>query len=196
MGDKKFVHAAKTFGVTVTPQQAAIAVNRYRNKFPLVQQSWYKLTNAARMAIQNPGTEVPCFKVKFLFDGSTLWTILPSGRKLCYPEACIKDGDIQYMSTNAKTTQWCTHRLTPSQNIENIIQAMAADILEYGLINVDEMLPDHETIGHVHDEILTLVPEDYPQALGYLVDVMCLIPSWAKGLPLFAEGYIQRRFKK
>ena len=203
MGFKRFKEAAKSFGVYIELPEANLAVTKYRRKFPKVQKVWYELTNAARLAIQRPKTKIPCHKVHFLFDGKTLWTILPSGRMLCYPEACIKDGDIQYYSTHSKSGQWVAHRLTPSQNIENIIQAIAADILELSITNIDTDLKTHKHIGHVHDENITLVLDNLVHsgteecdALPQLIKLMCRDIDWAPGLPLFAKGYIAKRFKK
>lgn len=196
MGFKRFKEAAKTFGVFVELPEANLAVSKYRLKFPKVQKVWYELTNAARLAILRPNTKVPCHKVWFYFDGKSLWTELPSGRKLHYPEACIKEGDVQYYSADAKSGQWCAHRLTPSQNIENIIQAIAADILELSITNIDTDLKTHEHIGHVHDENITLVDDTVKDPLEALVEVMCRPIKWAPGLPLFAEGYVAKRFRK
>jgi DNA polymerase len=196
MGFKRFQQAAKSFGLNLSLPEANLAVTKYRLKFPKVVKVWYELTNAARLAIHRPKTRIPCHKVWFMFDGKSLWTELPSGRMLHYPEACIKEGDIQYYSTNAKTHQWEAQRLTPSQNIENIIQAIAADILERSIINIAADLPTHEHIGHVHDENITLVNDDVVEPLESLIEVMCRPIEWAKGLPLFAEGYMAKRFKK
>lgn len=196
MGFKRFKEAAKSFGVTVDLPTANLAVNKYRQKFPKVQQSWFQLSTAARKAMNNPNKEMPCLRVFYMFDGTHLWLTLPSGRKICYPFAHFKEGDIQYYGISSLTKQWTTQRLTPSINIENIIQGAAVDILEHSVIGIEEQLPRHEHIGHIHDENITLVDEDHDTALTELIDVMVQLPDWAKGLPLFAEGYLSKRFKK
>jgi len=197
MGYRRFKEAAKTFGVTVTLSEANLAVSKYRNKFKKVVETWYKLQGAAYTAMQNKDVRVPSLKVEYLYDGKYLWTILPSGRRLCYPDATFKEGDIQYKTVNSRTKQWTYQRLNLSQNIENIIQAIAADILETSVLAIDEEL-QHEHIGHVHDENITLVTDEHAEngALNELIEVMCRVPFWAEGLPLFAEGYIAQRFRK
>ena len=190
MGYKRFQQAAKTFGVEVNLPEANRAIRAYRAKYPLVQRMWYRLTNAAKLAVLNPGQNCECGAVSFQYTKGSLWTTLPSGRKLHYPEACIKEGDVQYKGV--RNNQWTTMRLTPSQNIENIIQAMAVDILEDALVRLN----DHfRIIFHVHDEIVTETDKG-ANRLDELVEIMCTLPDWATGLPLFAEGYIAERFKK
>lgn len=196
MGFKRFKEAAKSFGVNIELPMANIAVSKYRQKFPGVQKSWYSMINMARAAIKNPGKEYPCLKVVWCFTGHSLWMRLPSGREICYPGACIKEGDIQFYGVNGTTKQWCYLRLTPSIAIENAIQGIAVDILESALDRCEDVLDTHSIIGHVHDEIITLVHESIKDPLEVLVEAMCIIPPWAEGLPLFAEGYVERRFKK
>jgi len=83
--------------------------------------------------------------------------------------------------------------------MENIIQAIAADILNDGLIRVDED-DSYEIIGHVHDEIITLISaidEDWEQKqLEDMIEMMCTPPVWGANIPLFAEGYTSDRYRK
>ena len=195
MGFRRFKEAAKSFGVFVELPEANIAVDKYRRKFPLVQKSWYSMIKMARYAIKNPNQEVPCLKITWRFDGYNLWMKLPSGREINYPGACIKEGDIQFMGVNGTTKQWCYLRLTPSIAIENAIQGIAVDVLEGSLEHIEDQL-GHEVIGHVHDEIITLVSDSQILPLAALIHHMCKVPDWAPGLPLSAEGYVERRFKK
>jgi DNA polymerase len=193
MGHRRFKEAAKSFNLDISLPEANRAVNKYRQRFPKVVKAWSQLTNSAKRAILNPGTSVPCLKVSFYYENGSLWTTLPSGRKLHYPEACIKEGDVQYKGI--RNSQWTTMRLTPMQNIENVIQAIAADILEEAVMRIDDEWA-YDLLFHVHDEIVTEIDETCPGLLDSMIDLMCQLPEWAEGLPLFAEGYVAERFKK
>jgi DNA polymerase len=49
----------------------------------------------------------------------------------------------------------------------------------------------------IHDEILCEVKEEEAEAmLAKITDIMCQGPEWSEGLPINAEGYISRRYKK
>jgi len=73
---------------------------------------------------------------------------------------------------------------------ENIVQALAR------IVVAEQMLFIEKTFGYkvatmTHDEIVLMVPErEAPLALERLLVVMKMAPSWAKGLPLSAEGGI------
>lgn len=195
MGYRRFMEAAKTFGLSIDLPTANRAVTAYRAKYQSVVSAWYKLASTAKTALSQPGREMHAHRCVFQKVGTSLWLTLPSGRKLHYPMARVTDDGIAYWGVNATTKQWSEQRLIPGQIMENIIQAAAADILNHAVINVYLDI-EFEMIGHVHDEIITLTYEAKPSAEKHLVDIMCQKPDWATDLPLFAEGYEARRFKK
>ena len=51
---------------------------------------------------------------------------------------------------------------------------------------------------HVHDEIAAEIPKDgnEEKTLQIMSEAMCSAPSWAKGIPLRAAGYITDYYKK
>jgi DNA polymerase len=72
--------------------------------------------------------------------------------------------------------------------IENIVQAMARDILREGLMRAKKF--GFTIIGHVHDEIIC---EEDIGSTRYTLDNLkaCMIKAikWAFGMPLNAAGF-------
>lgn len=64
-------------------------VDGWRAKHPAIVKSWYDLQDAAIMAVSQPGTVLPCCKVRYLCSKGFLWCQLPSGRVMAYPQPRI-----------------------------------------------------------------------------------------------------------
>ena len=77
--------------------------------------------------------------------------------------------------------------------VENIIQALARDLLVFGMLQAEEA--GYKMIGSVHDEGIAEMPEGYDDFDRYC-DALCTLPEWAMGLPLRADGYIGKRYRK
>lgn len=133
---------------------------------------------------------------------------LPSGRVLSYPGIGIsvekqvdEDDDrteyrerIRYMGENQTTRQWGKQYTYGGKLAENITQALCRDLLAVALVRVDaEGWP---IILHVHDEIVTEVPNEPEYSVAKLEEMMCALPSWAAGFPLAAEGAELMRYAK
>ena len=73
-------------------------------------------------------------------------------------------------------------------------QAAAADILMHSLLA--KSLQKY-IVGHIHDEIILEVPDHlvghYKEQLEQ--EMICL-PTWAEGLPIAAEVWAGKRYKK
>ncbi|EPN5572176.1 DNA polymerase [Salmonella enterica subsp. enterica serovar Montevideo] len=133
---------------------------------------------------------------------------LPSGRVLSYPGIGISvekqvDGDddrteyrerIRYMGENQTTRQWGKQYTYGGKLAENVTQALCRDLLAYALVNVDAA--GWPIILHVHDEIVTEVPNEPEYNVAKLEEMMCALPSWAAGFPLAAEGAELMRYAK
>ena len=76
----------------------------------------------------------------------------------------------------------------PGKLCENIIQAIARDLLVEGLMQANED-PALEIVGHVHDEILALADVGDDGALDRLMDAMRRMPAWAEDAPVGAAGW-------
>ncbi len=125
---------------------------------------------------------------------------LPSGGRLYYPNARLentnrfgRDQLTMCYETLGAGNQWMTADTWGGKLTENLDQALAREILAHSLVNVSEArLP---IVLHVHDEIVTLEKENEANC-DRLVQLMCDLPSWAKGWPIRAEGWIGKRYRK
>ena len=79
-------------------------------------------------------------------------------------------------------------------NCENLTQAAARDVLLTGLFNA--RAAGFEIVGHVHDEIITVVPDGSSLTHETLEACMARNPEWCKDLPLAAAGYTGIFYKK
>lgn len=77
---------------------------------------------------------------------------------------------------------------------ENVVQAIARDLLAHGIVLAERA--GYPVIGHVHDEIITEVPRGFDPGAKRFEKLICNLPAWADGLPLGSSGYSGNRLKK
>ena len=120
---------------------------------------------------------------------------LPSGRTLCYPRVSIgierNDGwrgdheIIEYEGTNQTTKKWGKIRTYGGKLTENVVQAIARDIL--GIVILRARKAGLPVVFHIHDEI---VVEAAPGQTLEQVEALFSKPiSWCTDLPLKGAGY-------
>jgi DNA polymerase len=79
--------------------------------------------------------------------------------------------------------------------VENIVQAIARDILADSLKKLDKA--GYDIVMHVHDEAVAEIPKfEAEKNLEQMCAIMGEPISWAEGLPLGADGYITDYYKK
>lgn len=195
----------------------------YRASSPAIDQIAYDLDNAIKSALRSPGTSYSVARCTIWFADGCLIIQLPSGRRLLYfgaklqSEARVdpetnKETRSEYVSYMvARGKSWFRIRAWSGLFVENIVQAIANDILRAAMLRVDRFcwgipaiatflrtLPlDEQTaiVLTVHDEIVIEVPigtitlETY---LGILTEHI----QWSNGLPLAAEGWVGPRYGK
>jgi DNA polymerase len=231
---------ADAMGVKMTAEEAERAVSIFRTKYSEVKQYWRALEDSALAAVRNPGHRYPVGQVTFLCTGkSMLRILLPSGRALHYlfPEIVQKEitytdkksgkqktivkDTLTFAGKDQETRQWVRKSTYGGHLTENLCQAISRDILLEGMKRAEAM--GFEVVGHVHDEIITLVDEDSTLSYHDLEQAMATVPEWAAAgevrimaggeawngdenepfetiswdaLPLGAEGYEDDHYRK
>ncbi len=94
---------------------------------------------------------------------------------------------------SAKNGQFIQHSTYGGSLVENITQAIARDLLAWAMMRFEKH--GLKIVMHVHDEIVVEAPEGSVD-LNHALDLMKITPFWAGGLPLAADGWIAKRFKK
>ena len=210
-----FQTMAHTYGVKVPDEQAEEIKTAWRDSNPNIVRFWYDLEEAAIRAVTNPGKAIECGPVRFKMVGSFLWLQLPSGRALCYPYAKIlpvktpwgqmKDAltfkTVPNVSNRKKivhvdstnTSKWARISTYGGAISENVTQAVARDVLYEAQPRLERN--GYPLILHVHDENVSECDASHGSVSEY-EEIMCELPTWAKGLPVAASGFQSDRYKK
>lgn len=171
-------------------------INDWRNANPHIVKLWTEVGNTAMKAIKEK-TIVSLGKLVFMYERGILFIRLPSGRRLSYIKPRIGTnrfgGDsITYMGVGA-SKKWERLETFGGKLVENIVQAIARDLLASAMMNVANA--GYNIVFHVHDEIIAEAPDGQGS-----VDEMCMLmsinPDWADGIPLSADGYECEYYRK
>lgn len=167
----------------------------WRAAHPQTKSLWKDTGDAVRSAIANPGVTFDVRMLKIRRDGAWLRIKLPSGRYLCYLQPRVEEGDqITYMGVNQYTRRWGRIKTYGGKLVENIVQAIARDVLGYNMPAIDDA--GYEIVLSVHDELLSETPDTDDYSHETLADMMSTNPPWAQGLPLSAAGFETTRYRK
>ena len=75
--------------------------------------------------------------------------------------------------------------------VHNCTQAVARDLLVSAMLRIDKA--GYPIVMHVHDEV---VAEHAKPDLDKFLSLMTVVPDWAAGCPIAAEGWIGKRYRK
>lgn len=179
----------------LTEREEKETVRLWREANPKIVRLWSIVEKAAVSAIKTGNTVTIHRGITVAFRWGMLIITLPSGRTICYPRARIgmeyDDGwrgeheIIEYEGVNQNTKKWEVTRTYGGKLTENIVQAVARDIL--GVVMLRARRDNLPIVFHVHDEIVVEAPVDRP-----LADVEALFSEqidWCHDLPLKGAGY-------
>jgi DNA polymerase len=192
---------------------AANAVYGYRRRYVRIERLWKVFDTVVKDVISGRKKRVRVYKkIRFYMDGKALVMELPSGRRIFYPDAHLsrrknrwtgKEEDAIVFRTVTDKGTWVWETSYGAKFVENAVQAISRDLMVYGMRNASK-LGLFELIGTVHDEIISIMKKVYARnrMLKKYITALCEMPPWAIGddlahtIPLKAEGYIAKRYRK
>ena len=204
MGWEKFIEYAATYGIVLTEKEAKDAVWGFRDTYKEIVDFWGEINQAVITAFKAgicvyvrglvvDGRDEKCLKIK-----------LPSGRYIHYHKPTLlfepppwggpPKESISFVMYGSKGAE--QKRLYGGLLTENIVQAVARDLLLNGMLEAEKL--GFKIILTIHDEIAGEVPIDSPLGEKDLLAAMCIVPEWGEGMGfvLKAEGYENQYYKK
>lgn len=169
-------------------------VDAWRAANPNIVQLWADINVAA---IDTISTRQPTHvgPLTFSVESGIFFIELPSGRRLAYVKPRLGEnrfGGASILFEGVTTgRKWGTLETYGGKLTENIVQAIARDLLVYGMHQVADA--GHRIVMHVHDEI---VVETTTATVEEICALMSSAPDWAAGLPLSADGYECEFYRK
>ena len=161
-------------------------VDSWRAANPRTVQLWRDVDHAAKECIKK-GMPAETHGVRFTCQSGMLFITLFSGRRLAYVKPRIGENrfggeSVTYMGVGG-TKKWERLETFGGKLVENIVQAVARDILCYAM----QTLKNCAVVATVHDEII--IEADRRMSVEAVCEQMGRTPPWAEGLLLRADGY-------
>ena len=185
-------------------------VTNWRDKSPAVRRFWSQLER-----IINTGGAVDTGLISIEVKGQDRYVWLPSKRPIVYRGLTRRwQQPLDVDGIPLGPARLVPHVLNPGGDrarvpykplhggiiTENIVQAVARDILVQALRNLEEA--GWPVVTHIHDEVVCEIPEDKrtldeDALVAEVSEIMCRPPSWADDdLVIKAAGYTCQRYHK
>jgi DNA polymerase len=171
-------------------------IDNWRVANPHIVNFWWDVDKAAIDAVKQR-EKTSTHGISFTYKSGMLFITLPSGRNLVYVRPKLttnkfgREG-LTYEGIGA-TKKWGRIETYGPKIVENIIQAIARDILAEAMLRLDKA--GFKIVAHVHDEVICEVPKGF-SSVKEVCNIMAEQVPWANGLPLKADGYECLFYKK
>ena len=193
----KAMHAAD-YGLT--EEELESLKKSWRKANPRIVQFWYDMDRAVRKAVEEIKT-IRCGRIEIEGRYSMLLIRLPSGRKMSYFQPTIANGRfgevIRYWG-RGQSGRWEKKESYGAKFVENIVQGIARDLLAEAICRIEAAGSGDDSrsrvVAHVHDEIVAEVSEEV--TVGEIARAMTVVPLWADGLILDADGFESGYYRK
>ncbi|HRR77722.1 MAG TPA: DNA polymerase [Ruminococcus sp.] len=190
------VGALKAFGASeigLSDEELKQIVDDWRAASPNIVELWWDVDRCVKSAVEGRMT-TETHGLTFTYKSGFLFITLPSGRRLSYIRPRIEPNQyggtsVTYEGINA-TKKWDRLESYGPKFVENIVQAIARDILMYAMQTLSHCF----IVAHVHDEMI--IEADRRMSLEAVCEQMGRTPTWAEGLLLRADGYECEYYKK
>ncbi len=204
----KFQDTAKAqAGLVLSDEESQAIVKLYRATYPEIPAFWGSIEDAFTTAIEEQ-RPVQCGRVVCASNGDWASIRLPSGRLLWYPNPYVEEGTravrrgngfrhiktkvAWFWGVNPKNHQWVPQSTWGGTLTENVVQAIAADVLTAAIHRVNAEFP---VVLSVHDEIISEARHT-PEAFRRFHQLMEGVPPWAAGMPIACESEHMERYGK
>jgi DNA polymerase len=214
---------AEGMNIQMTQAEADKAVKLFRETYPEIPKLWYALEKAIEQAMRSGSKIQPQIKIGSRIHNVPVWIErvkpflviwLPSGRPLYYyqprmveyeyigkPTEKFPDGEpytktnLTYMGKEQDSNQWKRIPSHGGKTTENIVQAVARDILAAGMRRAHHAgLP---LCLHVHDELVAQIRQGSNEfTVEMLEDTMAETNEWCADMPLRANGWMKPFYRK
>ena len=169
-------------------------VDSWREANPNIVSLWWDIDSVVKRVVKTRSKE----RYKNLiisYDKGILFIELPSKRRLAYPKAKIGmnrfGGESIVYEGIIVGNKWDKIESYGGKFVENIVQAIARDILAEAMTRLEKK--GFNIVMHIHDEV---VIESDSSSIEEINQIMSLVPSWAPGLILDADGFESEFYKK
>ena len=169
-------------------------VDSWREANPNIVSLWWDIDSVVKRAVKTRTKE----KYKSLvisYEKGILFIQLPSKRRLAYPKAKIGmnrfGGESIVYEGIVVGNKWDKIESYGGKFVENIVQAIARDILAEAMMRIEKK--GFNIVMHIHDEV---VIESDSSSIEEINEIMSIVPIWAPGLILDADGFESEFYKK
>ena len=193
------VGALKAFGAValgIKETELKGIIDKWRDANPNIIKLWWEVDKTAKNVITNKSALI-CYGLKFSYEKGIMFIELPSKRRLAYckPRIGINALGLKCITYEGIGTgkKWERIESYGPKLVENIVQGIARDILAEAMMRLYKN--GYKITMHIHDEVVLEVEENV-STVEEVCRIMKISPTWAKDLPLNADGYECKFYKK
>ena len=170
-------------------------VDAWRKANPQIVQLWWAVDRTVKDCVKQK-TTTQTHGIRFMYQSGILFIVLPSGRRLAYVKPRMGEnkfgGEAVTYEGVGTAKKWERIESYGPKFVENIVQAIARDILAEAMLRLDKA--GYKIVMHVHDEVVIEAP--MASSLEDICFIMGQTPVWAGGLLLRADGYVCDFYRK
>ena len=169
-------------------------VDSWREANPNIVSLWWDIDSVVKRVVKTRSKE-EYKNLVISYEKGILFIELPSKRRIAYPKAKIGTnrfgGESVVYEGIVVGNKWDKIESYGGKFVENIVQAIARDILAEAMMRLEKK--GFNIVMHIHDEV---VIESDSSSIEEVNQIMSFVPEWAPGLILDADGFESKFYKK